>query len=197
MTQEELKAAVLADRLASYARLRGGFPVPMAGGLYWLAVAGLGFVLGPAQQVYGAFFLSGAIFPVALGFAALFRNDFMKDKTATGTVLGPAFVGMLLFWPMMFIALQDGAGPTTAMAMLAIGMGAHWPVIGWSYGRAALFSGHAIARAAIVLGVAVLLPAYAFLAIPLAVAGIYAVWTVLILIDSAGVRLRLAAAAAA
>jgi len=37
------------------------------------------------------------IFPLAILFSKLFRSDFMKDRTATGDVLGPAFTSMLLF----------------------------------------------------------------------------------------------------
>ena len=39
----DLKAQVLADRLASFVRLKGGYSVPLAGAIYWaaLGVAGL------------------------------------------------------------------------------------------------------------------------------------------------------------
>jgi hypothetical protein len=193
MTQDELKQAVVADQLASYARLRGGFPVPMAGIVYWLAVAALSFVKAPGDQVTWAFILSGGIFPLALLFAAVFKNPFMKDKTATGSVLAPAFVGMLLFWPMLVAGLQDGMGAGGALVLLAIGMGAHWPVIGWSYGRPLLFIGHAVVRALVVLGIFLFAREQAFLLIPLGVAGVYAVWVALIVIDSGAVRRRLAA----
>ena len=96
-TTDELREAVKADRLASYARLRGGFPIPLAGATYWAVLGAAGYYLDLYGWTRVAFFGSGAIFPVALAYAAVFRNNFMKDKTATGSVLLPAFISMLLF----------------------------------------------------------------------------------------------------
>lgn len=180
----DLQAQVLADRHASYVRLRGGFPVPMAGTVYWLVVAGLALYFPPAKQLNLAFFASGLIFPLALAFAAIFGNNFMKDRTATGSVLPPAFIAMLLFWPMLVITAQS-ASPDAVLVILAIGMSLHWPVIGWSYGRTALYSAHAIVRAALVVAVWALLPEHRFVAIPLAVAAVYAVTVIAVLVDSA------------
>lgn len=187
----DLQAQVLADRQASYVRLRGGFPVPMAGMVYWLVVAGLAQYFPPAKQLTLAFFASGLIFPLALLLAAIFRNNFMKDRTATGSVLFPAFISMLLFWPMLFVTAQS-AEADAVMVILAIGMSLHWPVIGWSYGRTALFAAHAVGRALAVLAAWALLPEDRFVAIPLAVAAVYALTVLAILIDSAGMAKRIA-----
>ncbi len=171
MTMEGLRAAVRRDQLASFARLKGGFPVPLAGALYWAALGVAGYRLGVDDWILGAFIFSGAIFPVALLLAKLFRCDFMKDETATGDVFGPTLVGMLLFWPIAFAAY--GTAPQLVPLVLAIGMSQHWPVIGWSYGKPALYSAHAIVRA---LGATLIwawLPDHRFTLIPFWVAAVY------------------------
>ena len=181
-----LKAALLADRLASYKRLRGGFPIPLAGVVYWGALAWLGTVAEIQTWCMAAFIGSGAIFPMALLFAAIFRNGFMKDRTATGDVLVPAFISMLLFWPMIVGAVK--VAPELVPLILAIGMSLHWPVIGWSYGRTALFSAHSVIRAIVVLLIWLWYPEWRFTVLPFAVSGIYLATVFAILIDSGRTR---------
>ena len=182
----DLKAALLADRRAAYKRLRGGFPVPLAGVVYWGALAWAGTILPVHGWCMIAFIGSGAIFPMALLFAAIFRNPFMKDKTAAGDVLLPAFISMLLFWPMAIAAFQ--VAPQLVPLVLAIGMSLHWPVIGWSYGRTGLYSAHAIVRAIAVLLIWLWMPEARFTMLPLAVALVYVVTVLAILVDSARVK---------
>jgi hypothetical protein len=182
----ELKAALLADRLASYKRLRGGFPIPLAGTVYWAVLAWLGTQLSLGPWCTAAFFGSGAIFPLALLFAKIFRNPFMKDRTATGDVLLPAFISMLLFWPMIVAAVQ--AAPVLVPLILAIGMSIHWPVIGWSYGRTGLFSAHSIVRAVAVLLIWLWLPEARLTLLPLSVAVVYLFTVFALVIDSARVK---------
>lgn len=181
-----LKAALLADRLAAYKRLRGGFPIPLAGVVYWGMLAWLGTFLTVHSWCMIAFIGSGAIFPMALLFAAIFRNPFMKDKTATGDVLLPAFIAMLLFWPMIVAAFQ--VAPQLVPLILAIGMSLHWPVIGWGYGRTGLYSAHSIVRALVCLLIWLWLPEARFTLLPLAGAGVYLVTVLAILVDSARVK---------
>ena len=76
--------------------------------------------------------------------------------------------------------------------ILAVGMSIHWPVIGWSYGRTALYSAHAISRAVIPTALWLLFPDERLTWLPLSVSAIYLVTVVVILIDSASVRRRLA-----
>lgn len=192
MTTSELKSALRADRVAAYARLRGGFPIPLAGVVYWTALAAAGARLALEEWSMLAFFASGAIFPLALGFAAIFRNNFMKDKTATGSVLLPAFVSMLLFWAFIVAAAREA--PQMIPLILAVGMSIHWPVIGWSYGRTALFSAHAIARALVATFIWIEFPDARLTLLPLSVAAIYLATVAAILVDSQMTRRRLAIA---
>lgn len=186
MEMADLKAALLADRLAAYKRLRGGFPIPLAGTVYWGVLAWLGTFAGLHNWSVLAFIGSGTIFPMALLFAAIFRNPFMKDKTAAGDVLLPAFISMLLFWPMIVAAFK--VAPELVPLILAIGMSLHWPVIGWSYGRTGLFSAHAIIRALVCVLIWFWMPEARLTLLPAAVAGIYLLTVIAIFIDSARVK---------
>lgn len=189
-----LQAQLQADRLASYARLRGGYPIPMAGTVYWAGLGVLGYYVDEAMWTFWAFVASGSIFPMALALAAIFRNPFMKDRNAVSSVLFPAFVSMFLFWPMAVAAWWTNV--QLVPLILAIGMSIHWPVIGWSYARTGLFTAHSVGRAVIVFLVWQFLPDLRFTGLPFAVAVIYALTVFAILIDSGAVRRRLAAAAA-
>ncbi len=186
LTTEDLKEALKANRLASYARLRGGFPIPLAGATYWAVLGAAGYFLDLSVWSSVAFFGSGAIFPLALLYARIFRNDFMKDKAAVDSVLLPAFISMLLFWA--FIVAAAAEGSSLIPLILAVGMSVHWPVIGWSYGRTAIYSAHAIARAIIPTAIWFYFPDERLTWLPLSVAAIYLITTAIIIADSAAVR---------
>lgn len=180
---DELKARLLADRLASYRRLKGGFPVPLAGAAYWAVLTWAGYTLSVNGWITVAMWGSGLIFPLALLLAKLFRNNFMKDRTASGDVLLPTFIAMLLFWPMLAAAIWTA--PQLAPLILAIGMSMHWPVIGWSYGRTALFTSHAVLRTLVAFAIWTWLPDARFTLVPLSVCVIYLVTVAAILVDVA------------
>lgn len=142
---QSLREQIRRDQLGSFVRLKGGFPFPLAGAIYWLALGVAGFVLTPGNWNLAAFIFSGAIFPLAILLSKLFRSDFMKDSTATGDVLGPAFTAMLLFYAIAFPAYFHA--PELIPLIVAVGMSQHWPVIGWSYGKTFIYSAHAVIRA--------------------------------------------------
>lgn len=186
---QQLRVHLLDDRLATYARLRGGFPIPLAGVVYWAALGVAGHFLELPAWSMTAFVGSGAIFPLALGFAALFKNGFMKDRSAVGGVLLPAFVAMLLFWTLIVAAVQEA--PSLVPLILAVGLSLHWPVIGWSYARTALFSAHAVTRSILALLIWLLMPDARLTLLPLSVAAVYLATVFAILIDSKNVRAKL------
>jgi hypothetical protein len=104
----ELKQALFIDRDASFFRLRGGYPIPLAGATWWATLGMAGYLLpSRGQWILFAFVTSGAIFPLALLFARLFKVDFMRDKTAAGDILFPTFASMLLFWPIAISAFWN------------------------------------------------------------------------------------------
>lgn len=178
---QELRAAVRRDQLDSFIRLKGGFPFPLAGAIYWAALGLAGYSLSVQSWNLAAFVFSGAIFPLAILLSKIFRSDFMKDKTATGDVLGPAFISMLLFYPIAFSAFW--AAPQLVPLIVAIGMSQHWPIIGWGYGKPGIYSAHAIIRA---LGAFVIwnwIPEGRFTLLPFWVCAVYLGTVVAILID--------------
>ncbi len=177
----DLKAAVQAERLASYARLRGGFPIPLAGAAYWGAQAYVGWTQGFTAWLAVAMWGSGLIFPLALLLARLFKIDFMRDRTSVSGVLLPTFISMFLFWPMLIAAVR--IAPQLAPLILAIGMSMHWPVIGWSYGRTGLYTAHAVVRALVVFAIWEFLPEGRVALLPLSVCVVYLATVAAILID--------------
>jgi len=188
ITIEDLKALLLKERLSSYVRLSGGFPIPLAGAVYWMVLGISGFYLNLANWAMMAFISSGLIFPLALIFAKIFNNPFMKDKSAVDSVLPPTFISMLLFWAILIPAIK--IAPELTPLILAIGMSGHWPVIGWSYGRSALFSAHSIIRAIAVMFVWFTFPEHSLTLLPFMVASIYLLTVIIILIDVKNLRKR-------
>lgn len=71
-------------------------------------------------------------------------------------------------------------------------MSAHWPVIGWCYGRTFLYAAHAVIRALIALYIDVQYPDERLTWLPLSVAGVYFV-TVLAIYVASGRLARKAA----
>jgi len=189
MTLAELGAALKAGRLAAYAEVRGGWPVPLAGATYWAVLAWLGGRIDPANWSLLAAVMSGAIFPLAIAYAALFRNPFMKVKGPDQGAVYMAMGAMLLFWPVAIAAMWNFNALTPLI--LAIGMSGHWPVFGWSYGRPLPFLFHVVVRAVVSFGIWQYMPEGRFTALPAAVAGIYLVTVALLFIDSGRVARRL------
>lgn len=168
----DLKRALFAEREASFFRLRGGYPIPLAGATWWAVLGTMGYLM-PSRNlwIFLAFVTSGAIFPLALLFARLFRNGFMRDKTAVTDILFPAFTSMLLFWPIAISAWWSY--PQLVPLVLGIGMSLHWPVIGWMYGRTAIYTTHSVVRAAACFALWNWWPASRFTVLPYTVSAIY------------------------
>lgn len=179
----DLRDGLLDVRRNSYARLRGGYPIILAGMIYWLALSVFSQLVEPTAQLQAGFILSNMIVPLAMVIALIVRNPFMKDRTVLSPLLVPTFIAMLLFWPMLFIAKSE-AGAGVVISILAIGLSLHWPVIGWTYGRTVLFSAHAIVRAALVLWIFYAFPDQQMLYIPLGVAACYAVTALIVYLDA-------------
>ncbi|WOI53355.1 DUF7010 family protein [Parvularcula sp. LCG005] len=187
-----LQQALRQAQLAQYGRLRGGFPVLLGGAVYWAAVGGMFWAVRSGLMEEGwAYFLTlfgtGAIFPMALGFAKISGINFMKDRSPVGSVLFPAFVAMLLFWPMLLGAIHTGAN-SMVLLILAIGLSLHFPVIGWSYGRSLLFCAYAVIRAICVYLAWYLWPEQQQLYVPAIVCASYLIMALIVFVDSGRVR---------
>lgn len=188
-----LEKALKEERLASYGRLRGGFPVPLAGAIYWAGLGAYGYTTDLAGWAQVAFPATGLIFPLALLLANVFRNPFMKDRSPVDGVLLPAFIAMLLFWTFIVAAAMTKDFEMIPL-LLAVGMSAHWPVIGWSYGRTFLYSAHAVVRALIALFIFVQYPEQRLTWLPLSVAAVYLATVAAIYVDSGMLARRMAKA---
>jgi hypothetical protein len=131
---------------------------------------------------------SGAIFPLAVLLAALTGNNFLRDRSPLSSALFPAFAGMLLFWPMVFATAKVGLEATPLI--IAIGLSSHWPVIGWTYARTALFTAHSVVRAIAVTYIWFVLPDQRITLLPFAVAAVYLLTVLAIVIDVSILRAR-------
>lgn len=187
-----LREQVRRDQLSSFVRLKGGFPFPLAGAVYWIALGIAGFSLPLKSWNLAAFVFSGAIFPLAVVLSRVFRSDFMKDQTATGDVLGAAFTSMLLFYAIAFPAYAYA--PDLVPLVVAVGMSQHWPVIGWSYGKPLLYSAHAVIRALGAAAIWIWLPESRTTLLPFWVAAVYLGTVVAIVMVWRRERVRLPAA---
>ncbi len=194
MTIAELEAGLKAHRLSAYAAARGGWPVPLAGATYWGVLAFLGTRLDESNWSLVAAVMSGAIFPVAVLYAAILRNPFMKVKAPDQGAIFMAMGAMLLFWPMAVAAMWHFNALTPLI--LAIGMSGHWPVFGWSYGRPVPFVAHALVRAVVSFGIWEYLPEGRFTLLPAAIAGLYLITVAILFVDSGLVAKKLRQAAA-
>jgi hypothetical protein len=154
-------------------------------------LAVLGARMDEANWSLLAAVMSGVIFPLAIAYAAIVRNPFMKVKVPDQGVVFMAMGGMLLFWPMAVAAMWNFNALTPLI--LAIGMSGHWPVFGWSYGRPLPFLAHAIVRAVVCFGIWQYMPDGRFTVLPAAVAVIYVVTVAVLFIDSGTVARRLKA----
>jgi hypothetical protein len=178
----DLKAALLRERLTLYVRLRGGYTFPLAGAIWWAAIAVLGYYVPIESWALLAFIASGLIFPIALVLSRLLGVNFMREKSAVDDAIAPAFIGMLLFWPMAFSAYWTAIELTPLI--LAIGMAMHWPIIGWTYGRPGLYSAHAIVRTLAAFAIWNLFPDQRTTWLPASVSIVYLLTVVAILADS-------------
>jgi len=188
MSTLEMKQALRAERDASFFRLRGGFPVALAGGVWWAVMGFAGYRLPHMQWILLTFYCSALIFPLAILFGHLFRINFMADRTAVSEVIFPAMGSMLLFWPMAITAFW--VYPQLVPLILGVGMSIMWPVVGWSYGRTALFSSHAVVRAVVCFALWNWWPSTRFTVLPLAVSAIYLLTVVVLIVASSTSRQR-------
>jgi hypothetical protein len=177
----DLKAALLQERQALYVKLRGGYTFPLAGAIWWAAMAVVGSYYPVKSWALIAFVASGLIFPIALVLSKALGVNFMSEKSVVDDALAPAFIGMLLFWPSAFAAYWTAVELTPLI--LAIGMATHWPIIGWTYGRPGLYSAHAIARGVSAFAIWLLFPDHRTTWIPASVAIVYLLTVVAILND--------------
>lgn len=149
-----------------------GIGMPLAGGLYWLAMAAVAAFAGlPPKATALVFFVAtGAIFPLGWTLTRLLGGDLMAKRpplTQLGMLLN--FV-QLLYWPVL-VAVFARDLMLVPFAMTAL-FGSHFLPYGWLYrsrGYALLGIGSVLLATLLQLA----LPAQAFVAMPLAMGLLY------------------------
>jgi hypothetical protein len=193
---QTLKQALAEERAATFYRLRGGYPVPLAGAIYWAAIGFLGYRLSPHVWIFIAFATSGLIFPLAILLGRICRVDFLRDRNSISDAMIPILIPMLLFWPVAMSAYWTA--PALVPLIMAIGMSVAWPVMGWTYGRTGIFTAHAIVRAVVCFVLWNWFPSTRFTLLPIAVSLIYlATIAALLIASSESNRFRAASDVAA
>jgi hypothetical protein len=165
----ELKELLALEKRNFLIRANGGIAMPAAGFIYWLAAGVAGYYVKPQLWVVAVCFCSGLIFPLALALAKPLKSNVMA-KSELSSLLFPALVSMLTFWPLAF---AGGAGNPAFMPLaIGVGMGMHWPVIGWMYGGKSFFM-HFVVRTIGCTAIWYMLPDHRFTVLPLFVAATY------------------------
>jgi hypothetical protein len=92
----------------------------------------------------------------------------------------------------LYVRLRGGYLFPLAGAILAIGMAMHWPIIGWTYARTALYSTLAIVRTLAAFAIWILFPDHRTTWLPASVAVVYLLTVLAIAVDTRRVSAELA-----
>ena len=149
-----------------------GISLPIAGIVYWVFLGAAGNFLSPKMWGLAACFSSRLIFPLGLLLSKTFGSNLLIKNQPLSSLGLRAVISINLLWPLHFAIYFNN--PQLLPLSLAIGMGIHWPIIGWMYGSSACFQ-HALVRVAAVSIVWFLYPAGRFTLLPLVVAVVYLV----------------------
>lgn len=171
-------------------RTARGVGMPIAGALYWTAIAVLAAAgdLGDRTLALAMFFGTGAVFPLGWALTRALGGDLMaKDPVLTPLGMTLNFV-QFAYWPAI-VAVFFAATPLVPLLMGTL-LGSHFIPYGWLYrsrGYLVIGIGSVLAATA----AHVLAPAQAFIAIPAALACVYAAGIAIVLGENR--RLRMAA----
>ncbi|HLP03723.1 MAG TPA: hypothetical protein VK163_16970 [Opitutaceae bacterium] len=138
-------ASLEQQRLEFIRRSAGFRAFPLAGLVTWAAVGIASWFVTPSTSLYVMLFATGAIFPLALGIAALTGQQIFQKGNAFATLMGQSVLMVNLLWALHFALILQK--PALAPLSLAIGLGLHWIVFGWII-QMPLGLIHAIARTA-------------------------------------------------
>ena len=146
--------------------------MPIAGAIVWAAVAVISTQVDPSFSVYILLFASGAIFPIALGIAAIRKENLVSSDNPFARLMGLCVLMVNLLWavhvPLLFRV------PEFVPLSLGIGLGLHWIVYSWIV-RHPVGIIHSVSRTVLIVGVWYLFPGSRLLAISVAVVLVYVV----------------------
>lgn len=131
MGEAEAVAILEAERTRIALLTRRGIGMPMAGFLYWLAMAMFVRVLPERTALVYSFFATGAVFPLGILFTRLAGGDlFVKSAVFTSLGLQLAVL-QIFFWPVIIIVFGT-ARPWTPFVM-AVLFCSHFLPYNWLY----------------------------------------------------------------
>lgn len=131
MTGDAAVATFRAERERLAQATRKGIGMPLAGLLYWLAVAFLVRALPERTALVFSFALTGMVFPVGALLTRLSGGDlFAKSPTLTALGLYLAAV-QLFYWPVIVVIFLNA--PTWTPFAMAILFGSHFLPYAWLY----------------------------------------------------------------
>lgn len=131
------------DKNSSLGALRADFlatstqSMPIAGIIFWAAVAASGLMLPARTVAFIVGFGSGAIFPFAVLIDKIRGRTLIRSDTSN-PVLGmflQSLATVALLWPFVLIAAFRASDPTLVVLGGAILMGIVWIPYGWARGR--------------------------------------------------------------
>ncbi len=151
---------------------------PVTGLLFWFALSICGFMLTPDAWRLVAFIGSGLLVPTALLIAKLFKTNLYVPGHPLAALGGLPMASVTLPLFPVYVVL-DGPAIHVLPLAFAIGMGLHFPLVGWMYGsRVCTF--HIWIRAVLAFAVWAIWPEGRFTILPLVVAVVYLVTAVLV-----------------
>jgi uncharacterized protein DUF7010 len=163
------------DRLSRLTRK--GIGMPLAGMLYWLAVASLLRTLPPKTALVCSFALTGMVFPLGALLTRLAGGDlFARSPTLTPLGLQLAAV-QLFYWPVIIVIFQRAREWTPFC--LAVLFGSHFLPYAWLY-RSAAYGFLAVATTLVLTAGAIVTRSPLFTTAPLLAATCYAVAVVML-----------------
>ena len=163
------------DRLSRLTRK--GIGMPLAGMLYWLAVAFLLRTFPQKTALVFSFALTGMVFPAGALLTRLAGGDLFA-KSATLTPLGLQLAAMQLFyWPVIIVVFNRA--PEWTPFILAVLFGSHFLPYAWLY-RSAAFMFLAVATTLVLSAGVIITRSPLFTTAPLLAAACYAVAVILL-----------------
>ena len=178
MTTDPTLPDFVAERRRMSRATRKGIGMPVAGMLYWIAVA---FVLRSDLPMRSAlvwcFILTGPVFPVGYAITRAFGGDLFA-KSATLTPIGLQLAALqLFFWPVVIVVFSQA--PEWTPFTLAVLFGSHFLPYGWMY-ESRGYPFLTVSLALVMCGGALVTGGPMYALVPVLAAGCYAVAVVIL-----------------
>ena len=163
MTLEELRADF------EYSAKRS-LSMPIAGAMYWLAIAIVSTQVPETVGLLVLLFGSGSIFPIALLVSKITKEEVFSSKNPLAKLMGMSVLMVNLLWAIHIPLFLYS--PEFLTLSVGIGLGLHWIVYSWII-QHPLGVIHACLRTALVLTVWFSFPESRLLAVGLSIVLVY------------------------